>query len=161
MLPEERRADLQLLDTGVAAAFRVLRTAEIAGEGDAGCTVRVDLKLAEHDDEAAQEAVWAAHGFIFVLAQLSFADARPRAKRDGEFREHDQFTVEDLLDALRFRDGALWFSASEVRGHSMSTDITVRADGSVCIETRERGKAVLRWLDRLQGREPLRLVPTP
>jgi hypothetical protein len=43
----------------------------------------------------------------------------------------------------------------------MKTRITVRADGSFILEAMERGQAPLHWIERLQGKPRLRVVPAP
>jgi hypothetical protein len=54
--------------------------------------------------------------------------------------------------------GELHFEADYIRGRRLKTRIAVRADGTVRLETTGRGKAVLRWLERMQGRKLLHLV---
>jgi predicted methyltransferase MtxX (methanogen marker protein 4) len=45
-----------------------------------------------------------------------------------------------------------------IRGRRIKTRIAVRANGTVRLETVGRGKAVLRWLERMQGKKLLKLV---
>ena len=40
----------------------------------------------------------------------------------------------------------------------MKTDVTIRADGTVTLTTWGRGKAALRWLDRLKGKKLMEAV---
>jgi hypothetical protein len=49
-------------------------------------------------------------------------------------------------------------NADYIRGRRIKTSIAVRANGTVKLETIGRGKAVLRWLDRLQGKKLLQSV---
>ena len=93
------------------------------------------------------------------MAALSFNDARPRGVSDRYFLERDEFTVTDFCASLRYERGELDLSIDYVRGRCVKTDITVRPDGRVTIETRGRGDAVLRWLDRIQGKRLLTVVP--
>ncbi len=87
-------------------------------------------------------------GFIFALAVLSFADARPRGVSGIDYQEQDEFNVADLIEHLRYERGELRFSADYVRGRCMKTDITVRPDGTARLQTRARGETPLRWLSR-------------
>lgn len=54
--------------------------------------------------------------------------------------------------------GELHFEADYIRGRRLKTRVAVRADGTVRLETTGRGKAVLRWLERMQGRQLLHVV---
>ena len=101
---------------------------------------------------------WGAFGFIFALAALSFADARPRGFSDVEFIENDEFGVADLFDGLRYVRGEIHFSADYLRGRSLITDIIVRTNGTVTLTTRNRDKTAKRWLDTLKGKKHLKLV---
>ena len=101
---------------------------------------------------------WAAFGFIFVLAVLSFADARPRGISEVDYSAKDDLTVADFLEGLSFGTRGLHFRADYIRGRSMKTDITVRSDGTVTLTTWGRGEAALRWLDRLKGKKLMELV---
>jgi len=55
-------------------------------------------------------------------------------------------TTKSIRDELARRCGIL------------KTRIAVRANGTVRLETIGRGKAVLRWLERMQGKKLLQLV---
>lgn len=59
---------------------------------------------------------------------------------------------------MKFVRGESHFDADYIRGRRIKTRIVVRANGTVSLETIGRGKAVLRWLERLQGRKLLQLV---
>ena len=50
------------------------------------------------------------------------------------------------------------FDADYIRGRRIKTRIAVRANGMVRLETIGRGKAVLRCLERMQGKKLLQLV---
>ena len=123
--------------------------------------MRVSLRLEdpEEPEDAAQDLVeWGASGTLFLLALLSFADARPRGFSESEYNEADELTLADFLDGLTFRRGTLHFHADYLRARRVKTGITVTAEGSVTIETIGRGKAPLRWIDRLKGKGGLRAV---
>lgn len=81
-----------------------------------------------------------------------------RGFSENEYSEVDELRLADFLDGLTFRRGALHFQADYLRGRRVKTGITVTAQGSVIIETIGRGKAPLRWLDRLKGKGGLRVV---
>jgi len=76
-----------------------------------------------------------------------------------EYVEVDNFTVADLLDCIEFTiDGELKFYADYIAGRCLKTGITVRKDGSVTINTINRGKALIHWLDKLKGKKNLQAV---
>jgi hypothetical protein len=95
---------------------------------------------------------------MFVLGVLSFAEARSRNMSSIDYHEKDEFTVADFIAGLRFVRGELHFDADYIRGRRIKTRIAVRANGTVRLETTGRGKAALRWLERLQGKKLLQLV---
>jgi len=72
--------------------------------------------------------------------------------------DDDEFNLADLFECLRFINGELQFSSDYLRGRCMKTDITVRKNGHLTLNTRNRGKTALRWLDRLQGKKMLKLI---
>jgi hypothetical protein len=113
----------------------------------------------QDDDDAAHDiAEWGAFGFIFTLGVLSFDEAKSRNQSSMDYREKDEFTVADFIEGLRFVRGELHLDTDYIRGRRLKTRIAVRADGTVKLETTGRGKAVLRWLERIQGKKPLRIV---
>jgi hypothetical protein len=75
-----------------------------------------------------------------------------------EFEPNDEFTVSDFFECLSYRQSGLHLRADYVRGRSVKTDITVRTDGTVTLETWGRGQTALRWLDKLQGKKSISLV---
>jgi hypothetical protein len=75
-----------------------------------------------------------------------------------DYHEKDEFTVADFIEGLRFVRGELHFDADYIRGRRIKTHVAVRANGTVKLETIGRGKAVLRWLDRIQGKKLLQSV---
>jgi hypothetical protein len=152
----------RLLETGVAVPFRVVKEEVLpapADESEFGMRVTLQLEDPEDPEEDAQDLVeWGAFGFLFVLALLSFADARPRGFSESEYSEADELRLADFLDGLSFRRGTLHFHADYLRGRRVKSGITVTAGGSVTIETIGRGKGPLRWIDRLKGEGGLRVV---
>jgi hypothetical protein len=62
------------------------------------------------------------------------------------------------MECLRFVRGELHFEADYIRGRRIKTRVAVRANGTVRLETIGRGKAALRWLEQMKGKEFLRVV---
>jgi hypothetical protein len=121
--------------------------------------VRVELQLGgSKDGDGSAEVEWAAFGFLFVLALLSFEDARPRGFSDKDYLEEDEFTVVDFFAGLRFVRGELHLELDYVRGRCVKTSIVARRDGRITIETRGRGTSALLWPERLKGKKRLELV---
>lgn len=160
MTESDRVVGHNLLETGVVVPFRLLEHEILPAPDQAEFGVRLKLKFEPDDeDEDPQDIVeWGAFGFLFVLAVLSFADARPREASALDYRETDEFTVPEFLACLSFRRGALEFRADYIRGRRMKTEIVVRSDGSVTLTTIGRGKAPFRWLDRIQGKKAMRVI---
>ena len=149
-----------LLEIGVVVPFRLLEHEILPAPDQAEFGVRLKLKFEPDDeDEDPQDIVeWGAFGFMFILAVLSFADARPREASALDYRETDEFTASEFLACLSFRRGALEFRADYIRGRRMKTEIVVRSDGSVTLTTIGRGKAPFHWLDRVQGKRAMRVI---
>jgi hypothetical protein len=96
---DDRNIGFELLKTGSAVDFRVVgKSTELAPDKE-NIHVRVDLafEVEEEDEDPADVVEWAAFGFIFVLAVLSFADARPRGISEVDYSAKDDFTVADFL----------------------------------------------------------------
>lgn len=151
----------RLLETGVAVPFRVVKEEMLPAvdESEFGMRVTLQLEDPEGPEEDTPDLVeWGAFGFLFVLALLSFADARPRGFSENEYTETDELRLADFVDGLTFRRGTLHFHADYVRGRRVKTGIIVTAEGAVTIETVGRGKVLLRWIDRLKGEGGLRVV---
>ena len=154
----------QLVKNGLLVNFDVLKTRVDACPGSDGEAVcRVDLWLGEEDDdgegeERTNDVEWGAFGFIYLVALLSFLDAKPRGFSAQEFVADDGFRVEDLMECLCYEGGRLEFYADYVRGRCLKTRITVNPDGRTTIETVNRGNALSRWLDRMKGKESIRVV---
>jgi hypothetical protein len=156
---DERTAGHELLKTGTLVDFEIVdKSTELTSDQE-NVYVRIDLVLnADEDGEPEDVVEWAAHGFLFCLAVLSFADARPRGASDTDYLPEDELTVTDFIEGLSFGVGGLRFYADYIRGQSMKTDITVRTDGTVTLTTWGRGKVALRWLDRFKGKKLMELV---
>jgi hypothetical protein len=156
----------ELLATGLQVSFRVVEEEVLTALDEAEFGMRLLLKFVaqegeddQNEDEVAEDtAEWGALGFIFALGVLSFEEAKPRNQSSIDYYEKDEFTVADFIQGLRFVRGELHFEADYIRGRRLKTRIAVRADGTVRLETTGRGKAVLRWLERMQGRKLLHLV---
>ncbi|MBI3372724.1 MAG: hypothetical protein HY017_13345 [Betaproteobacteria bacterium] len=140
--------------------FQILGVEVLPGPDDAEFGLRIDLRLGEDDDEGdrSNDVEWGGFGFCFVLAVLSFADARPRGSSDIDHQEDDQIKLVDFLEGLNFVRGELHFRGDYIRGRRLKTKITVKADGAVTLETVGRGKAALQWLERVKGKKMLSLV---
>jgi hypothetical protein len=159
MADNEGIAGYKLIESGTLVEFDVVETTVERPEVGDETFVRIEMQLGELEDgERTDDVHWGAFGFIFVLAVQSFADARPRGVSGIDFLEKDDFGVDDLLDHLRYERGELRFAADYVRGRCMKTDVTVKPDGTVTLETRNRGEAPLRWVDRLKGKKTLQVV---
>jgi hypothetical protein len=159
MKQSERSTGYRLLKTASLVDFRVGEPAIQACTDGENLALTVGLVLSADDDEdPADIAEWASFGLIYALAVLSFADARPRGASGMDFKDDDEFTVGDLFDGLRFAGGELRFTSDYVRGRCMKTDITVRKEGQLTLQTRLRGQSALRWLDRLQGKNMLTIL---
>jgi hypothetical protein len=167
-MDDSARVAAQLLETGVVVGFRQDEVEVLTGPDDAEFMVRVRLTLGvgedgpgeEGEDEHPEEvAEWAGLGFLYALAVLSFHDARPQGSSALDYVAEDGLSVADFVEGLRYQRGRLRFSGDYIRGRRMKTDIELRPDGTVELETRGRGKAALRWLDRLQGKKLMTAVP--
>jgi hypothetical protein len=156
----DRPAGFALVETGTLAKFEVTETrVEPSPDGET-LFVRIEMQLGEPDEDVdgEDEVEWAAFGFMFVLALLSFNDARPRGYSEREYVERDELTVADFFAGLRFIRGELHLDLDYVRGRCVKTSIRVRRDGKVTLETRARGESAVFWVERLKGKKPLGLV---
>ena len=157
MTPEDISAGKHLLKNGSLVEFKILDTQVLPGFDDAEFGFRIDLRLGEEEDDS-DEVEWGGLGFCFVLAVLSFADARPRGASEIDYQEDDQITLTDFLEGFSFVRGELHFRGDYIRGRRLKTDISVKPDGLVRLETVGRGKAALQWLDRLKGKKMMSLI---
>lgn len=166
MTNEAQSIGRELLKTGLLVAFRIVEEEVIATLDEAEFGMRLRLKFVaddgeddqDEDDVAQSTAEWGALGFLFVLGVLSFADAKSRNASELEYLDKDDFTLADFMERLRFVRGELHYDADYVRGRRIKTHAAVRADGTVTLETIGRGKAALRWLERMKGKQLLRVV---
>jgi len=153
----------RLLETGTLVLFHVVDTHTELSPDKENIFVRVDLVFEDDDEDTDPGEIveWAAFGFLFTLAVLSFHDARPRGISEIDYRPHDEFTVADFVDCLSYKHGELRLQTDYIRGRSMKTEVTIRQDGSVTLTTWGRGQSALRWLDQLQGKTRIAPVPAP
>jgi hypothetical protein len=156
----DRAAGYNLLETGTAVEFEVAQTEILEGPDTAEFSVEIELVFPPNPETEENDLGWGSFGFLFVLGTLSFADARPRELSAIDFVEKDEFQVSDFINCLRWEDGALTFNADYVRGRRMKTDVVLRPDGTGTLITTGRGKAPIFWLERLKGKQSLRVVPT-
>jgi hypothetical protein len=162
MIDTGKAAALSLLETGSPVPFRVVDTDTGLSPDKENVFVRADLVLEGDEDGSDPEEIveWAAFGFLFALATLSFRDARPRGMSEREFEPEDAFAIADLFDYLSFKRGELHLRTDYIRGRSMKTEVTIRPDGSVTLTTWGRGASVLRWLDQMLGKKRIAPIPT-
>lgn len=108
MTENDRMVGQHLLETGVVVPFRLLKHEILAAPDPAEFGIRLELKFEPDDEHGDPEDIveWGAFGFMFVLALLSFADARPRESSALDYCETDELTVSDFLACLSFRRGA-------------------------------------------------------
>ena len=106
-------------------------------------------------------AEWGSLGFMFILAVLSFSEAKPRNSSIVEYEEKDELRLADFIERLRFVRGELHYDADYIRGRRIKTRIAVRSNGTATVDTVGRGKSVLRWLERMQGKKLLQMVGHP
>jgi hypothetical protein len=59
---------------------------------------------------------------------------------------------------MEFSRGRLHWHADYVRGRCIKTTVEINPDGTMLIETVNRGEATLRWIDRLKGKQYLQAV---
>ena len=149
---------MHLLEKGMLVDFTILDVQVMPGPDDAEFGVRIELRLGADDDEDPSDVEWGGLGFCFALAVLSFADARPRGASEIDYEKDDQITLVDFLEGLSFVRGELHFRGDYIRGRRLKTDITVKADGAVTLETVGRGKSALLWLERLKGKKMMSLI---
>jgi hypothetical protein len=155
-------AEHRLIETGTLVRFRIVDThTQVSPDKEIVC-VQADLVFTDDEDtEPGEITEWAAFGFLFILAALSFHDARPRGRSEIDYHPDDAFTVADFFDCLSFEHGELHLVADYIRGRSMKTTVTIRKDGTIGLTTWGRGQSALRWLDQLQGKKRLAPVPAP
>jgi hypothetical protein len=170
MVTEAQLIGYELLKTGTLVSFRVLREQVLNAPADeAEFGMRVELKFVaeegeddvEEDDVAEDTAEWGSFGFMFTLAMLSFSEAKPRNSSILDYEEKDDLKLADFIERLRFVRGELHYDADYIRGRRIKPQIAVRSNGTVTVDTVGRGKSVLRWLERIQGKKLMQLVGAP
>jgi hypothetical protein len=156
MVGDDRASGRHLLEQGTLIDFRIIEEGVIpsSDEGEFGMRIRLHLGLEEDDNDVE----WGGLGFMFVFAMLSFADARPRGMSEEEYQDKDELAVVDFLTGLTYVNGRLRYYGDYIRGRRMKTSITISPDGSALLETVGRGKAAVRWLDRLKGRKNMQVI---
>jgi hypothetical protein len=157
--PLNREVSTSLIQTAMAVDFQLLEHRVLEAPDPAEFGMRIVLHLGDPDDEFDETVEWGGLAFLYVLAALSFSDARGRGFSESEFEAGDEFEVGDLVSMLSFVRGELHVRADYVRGRRMKTDLTLRQDGTLILETIGRGQAPLRWIDRMLGKTPLAAVP--
>lgn len=156
---EQRQAGFRLLEQAVATEFEILRSEVFAGPDGGEFGFRVELQFVRDAEDTFSGDESGALGFLFAVAVLSFADARPRGASDRHYREQDEFGVGDFVDCLSHTVvGHLRFDADYVRGRRMKTRIDVPPAGPVVIDTQGRGKSAEHWLARLRGASHVRPI---
>lgn len=156
---DNRKTAYELIETGLAVPFEVMRREAEPSPDGTTVSVCIEMRFGEDPDDDPQGITeWGAFGFIFTLALLSFADARPRGVSKVDYVEGDEFGIADLMDGLSFRQGHLHFHGDYIRGRCVKTTITVRDDGRVVLRTWNRGEGALRWVERLKGKKLMKLV---
>lgn len=156
MASDDRASGMHLLEQGTLIEFKVIEEEVVPGsnEGEFGVRIRLHLGMEEDDNDVE----WGGLGFMFVLAMLSFADARPRGMSETEYQEKDELAVVDFLTGFTYVNGRLRYYGDYVRGRRMKTSITISPDGSALLETVGRGKAAVRWLDRLKSKKIMQFI---
>jgi hypothetical protein len=169
MPSEVQMIGYELLKTGMLVSFRIVEQEVLNAPADeAEFGMRVQLKFVpegeedlEEDDVAESTAEWGSFGFMFILAVLSFAEAKPRNVSVIEYEERDELKLADFIERMRFVRGELRYDADYIRGRRVKTRIAVRSNGTVTVDTVGRGKSALRWLERMQGKKLMHLVGGP
>lgn len=146
--------NLKVLDTTIEHFEDNIHVKIVMHDVDPEAETDVD----EDEDEVSNVLGSCAWGLIFALGVLSFADARPRGDSDMHYVEKDDWRVGDMLRHLRFERGRLHFYADYVRGRMMKTTIEIDKDGTITLETVNRGEAATRWVSKLQGQKVIALV---
>jgi hypothetical protein len=148
----------ELLETGTLVQFDVVHTSVMEGPDPAIFTVEIELSFPPDQDTDETDLEWGAFGFLFLIAALAFADARPRATSAIEYDPSDAFGIGDFVRCLQWQSGDLRLSADYLKGCCMKTDVVLRQNGSGKLTTTGRGKSAVLWLDRLKGKKRLQLV---
>lgn len=160
MLTESLPAAHELLETGALVQFDVLSTKVMEGPDPAIFTVEIELSFPSDPESEENDLEWGAFGFLFLIASLSFIDARPRANSVIEYNTGDALEVGDFIRCLSWQSGALRLGTDYLRGRCMKTHVVLQPDGSGKLTTTGRGKSAVHWLERLKGKGRLQIVDT-
>jgi hypothetical protein len=159
MITADKNAAYNLLVDGSLIDFEILDSSVDSSPDKGNIAVCIELVFKDEDESEPEEIVeWGAFGFMFALAVLSFADARPRGISIHEYDDKDEFTIADFHQCLTYNKKGLHFNADYLCGRCLKTSITVRPNGTVRLRTRNRGETPLRWLDKLKGKKKLELL---
>jgi hypothetical protein len=155
-----KQAERSLLEIGTFVLFRVVDTYTELSPDKENVFARVDLVFEGDDEDTEPDEIveWAAFGFLFTLAVLSFHDARPRGISELDFQPNDAFTVDDFFKCLTFSKRGLLLRTDYIRGRSMKTEVSIRPDGTITLTTWGRGQSALRWIDTLRGKKTMTVV---
>jgi len=141
--------------TGVAGRLVVV----IGAEGDLGIRVLAPVPLCNRgqvapgaDDYDRNSCRFKYAGSVAKPPAMHAASSGllPMLNRQLEYEAKDEFKLADFIERLRLVQGELCLDADYIRGRRIKTRIAVRANGTVRLETIGRGKAVLRWLERMK-----------
>ncbi len=147
------RYEYELLHDLLALDLKVVESKRSDFHG----TVHMKMVLSEDPDIL----VTCSFALIYGLGVLSFADARPRGVSGIDFEEKDDWCVADMLRHLHYEHGELRFYADYVRGRMMKTTIDIHQDGTIRLETINRGESAVRWVATLQGKKKLGVAKPP
>ena len=104
-MTNDQSAEQQLLETGIVVPVTLLDEVVIPGADGGEFSVRLEVSFEDEDsppDDRADIVEWGAFGFLYTIAVLSFADARPRGASEIDYVDADEFRVSDLLAGLSF-----------------------------------------------------------
>jgi hypothetical protein len=148
MSGQDRAARRLLLQQTRGLPIHVVRE----GRDDTSGIVSLMLELAIGEESVATSAL----GLIYAFGLLSFGDALPAGLSRLDYRHQDEFTVVDFLEHLSYRLGRLHFYVDYLRGRLLKTMVDINQDGTVLLQTVNRGDLAKRWVAILQGDgEPL------
>lgn len=144
------RCEYELIENLQALDLQILETKRTDFHGT------VHTKMVLRDDP--EILATCAFALIYGIGVLSFADARPRGVSEVHFQDDDQWYVAHMLRDLKYERGQIEFHADYVRGRMMKTTVNVWQDGTIELETINRGESAARWVATLQGKKRLSIV---
>lgn len=153
--PEE----IELLKTGSIVDFEIIESIvnPCVGEEEANSVAKL-MMVDDNEKDGYDSVEWGSFGFIYLLACLSFNDARPRGSTEIYYVKDDYFTIGDLISNLSFANGKLVLYCDYLRGRLVKTNISIQSNGLVEIQTTLRGNALSTWLNKLKGKKNLQVV---